>query len=164
MRRGDFLLSWPFLLSLGALLLNDFILKRSVPGPATGFASDAAGIVFFPIALVAAAEYLAALLPGRPLARPSWFAAASVFVGGGFVLVKATAWGKQAYEYIVGPLDELLGSSFGIGGLGVVQDPLDLLALILIPVPIWVGYEWRGRSSAVKASFEPSDDGPEPIR
>ncbi len=145
MKRGDFLLSWPFLASLGVLLVNDFVLKRWYPGLLSGFASDAAGMVFFPLVLVAAAELLAWLIPSRPYARAWWFFAATAFVVAGFILVKTTGWGEATYEALVSPVDALLGTGLGLRGLGVVQDPADLLALLAAPLPIWVGWRWRGR-------------------
>ena len=145
MKRGDFLLSWVFLAALAVLLVNDFVLKRWYPGPVSGFASDAAGIVFFPLLLVAAVETLARILPGRPWARTSWFVAATVFVAAGFVVVKVTGWGEAAYEALARPIDDALDTGLGVRGLGVVQDPLDLLALLLAPVPIRVGWKRRGR-------------------
>lgn len=156
MKRGDFLLSWAFLTSLTVLLVNDFILKRAYHSPVTGLASDAAGVVFFPIATVAMIEFLAWLLPARPLARPWWFAAATVLIGAGFAMVKLTIWGEVAYEALVTPIDAAMGTGLGVQGLGVVRDPVDLLALLLVPVPIWVSWKWRGRRTQ-----SPSGEGPD---
>ena len=147
-KRGDFLLSWVFLASLGALLANDFVLKPRYPSAVSGFLSDTAGMVFFPIALVAVVEMLAWLLPSKRYARTSWFVAATVLVAVGFALVKVTGWGESAYEALVTPLDALLGTGLGLSGLGIVQDPVDLLALFLAPVPVWVGWKWRGRRTS----------------
>jgi len=144
-KRGDFLLAWPFVTALAVLLINDFILKRWFPGAISGFASDAAGMVFFPVALVALAEGIAGVFPPRAFARTWWFVAATAFVAGGFTLVKLTSWGEAAYETVVTPIDRALGDVIGLGGLGVVQDPWDLLALLLVPLPVWVGWKWRGR-------------------
>jgi hypothetical protein len=144
-KRGDFLLSWQFLPALAVLLVNDFVLKRSFPSPVTGFASDAAGVVFFPIAAIALLEFLAWLLPARPFARPWWFIAATGVVGAGFAVVKLTAWGEAFYEALVTPLDAVMGTGIGVDGVGLVRDPVDLFALLLTPVPIWVGWTWRGR-------------------
>lgn len=148
MKRGDFLLSWQFLVSLGILLVNDFVLKRYYPGAVSGFASDAAGMVFFPIGVAALVEFAAALTPARPYARPAWFVTATVVVGSSLVVVKVTDWGARAYETLVSPLDAALGTGLGVAGLGVVQDPVDLLALLLAPVPVWVGLTWRGRRAS----------------
>lgn len=145
MKRGDFLLAWPFLAAMAVLLINDFILKRWFPGPISGFASDAAGMVFFPVALVALAEGVSGLFPPRALARTWWFVLATALVATGFSLVKLTSWGEAAYEAIASPIDRALGEAFGLGGLGVVQDPWDLFALLLTPLPVWVGWKWRGR-------------------
>ena len=155
MKRGDFLLAWPFLAAMTVLLINDFILKRWFPGPISGFASDAAGIVFFPIALVALAEGIAGLFPPRVFARTWWFFAATTFVASGFALVKLTSWGETAYEAVVTPIDRALGDAVGLGGLGVAQDPWDLFALLLAPISVWVGWRWRGRRARSPPSFAP---------
>lgn len=144
-RRADFLLAWQYLVALGVLLVNDFVLKRAYPGQVSGFASDAAGVVFFPITLVVVVELFARLLPAGPYARPSWFAATTALVAVGFVLVKTTDWAETVYESLATPLDAALGTRFGVHGIGVVRDHSDLLALLLVPIPVWVGVTWRGR-------------------
>ena len=148
-KRGDFLLSWPFLAALVVLLVNDFVLKRVYPGPVSGFASDAAGMVFFPIAVVGLLEFLAGLLPARAYARVWWFGAATGLVAAGFVFVKTTGWGEEIYEALVAPVDAALGTGLGVHGRGVVRDSVDLLALLLVSVPVWVGWTWRGRRTVL---------------
>ena len=152
--RADFLLSWQFLVALGVLLVNDFVVKRGYPGAVSGFASDAAGMVFFPIAIVALAELVAWLMPRRPYSRTRWFIAATAFVSVGFVVVKMTTWGEAVYEALVTPVDAVLGTGIGMHGFGVVRDPLDLLALLLAPMSIWVGWQWRGRRTQPQAGEE----------
>lgn len=141
--RCDFLLSWPFLLALAALLLNDWFLKPYRPGWVSGFLSDAAGMVFFPILLVAAAEVLARLTHGRRLATPSWFAASAAVIVALFVFVKFTPLGEQLYAWLVAPVAAWWGPALNLSATGVVSDPWDLLALLLAPVPMLVGRHWR---------------------
>jgi len=140
--RANFLLSPIFLASLGLLLLNDFVLKPFFPGPVSGILSDLAGMVFFPVLLVGLAELLAWLLPGRPLARPSWFAWGTVFVVAAFLLVKYTTFGHEFYVDAIQPIGGLI-EPLGLGTTGASSDPWDLLALLLMPVPIWLGYRYR---------------------
>ncbi len=139
--RGDFLLSWVFLASLVALLVNDFYLKAVHPGAVSGILSDVAGMVFFPVFLVAVGEFIAWLLPGRPMAGPSWFVVAAVFIGVSFVVVKFTAVGNVAYVGAVSTVIDLV--SPGGGKVVVVPDPWDALALLALPLPVMVGRHWR---------------------
>lgn len=142
--RGDFLLSPIFLASLGLLLINDFLLKPNYPSPLTGILSDLAGMVFFPILFVAVVELLAILLPGRPFARPRWFWIATAVTAFLLVVVKFTDVGQEMYRALVAPLMNTPIADFTIGGGGAVSDPWDLLALSLAPIPIWVGWRYRG--------------------
>lgn len=139
--RCDFLLAWPFLAALVALLINDFWLKENRPSPLSGILSDLAGMVFFPIALVALAELVAWALPSKPLARPSWFLAATALVGISLIAVKLWVPAATAYEQALSVIPDAL--RFGTNATGVVQDPVDLLALLLAPIPIWIGFRWR---------------------
>lgn len=114
----------------------------------SGLLSDVAGMVFFPILLVAAVEALMFFTPGKRFAAPSWFAWATGFVAASFVAVKFTSWGESAYTTVVNPLVEWTGAGLSLGTTGVVSDPWDLLALVLVPVPYLVGRRWRGRTDA----------------
>lgn len=146
--RGDFLLSWVFLVSLVALLVNDFYLKRAHPGAVSGILSDVAGMVFFPILIVAVAEFAMLLFPAKRFASVAWFAVAAAFIGVAFTVVKFTGWGEDAYTAVVAPVVEWTGSGLSLGTTGVVSDPADLLALLALPIPILVGRRWRGCSDA----------------
>ncbi|NQW72417.1 MAG: hypothetical protein HQ453_06775 [Actinobacteria bacterium] len=146
--RSDFMLSWVFLVSLVALLVNDLYLKPNLPGVVSGLLSDVAGMVFFPILLVATAEAFMVLTPGKRFAVPSWFLVSVVFVAVSFVVVKFTSWGESAYTWVVNPLVAWTGSWLSLGTSGVVSDPVDLLALLAVPIPVLVGRRWRGRSGA----------------
>jgi len=145
--RGDFLLSPAFLVSLLLLLLNDFVLKPSYPGALSGILSDLAGMVFFPIFFVAVAEFIAAVVPPKPLASPRWFWISTAIIGFLLVFVKFTDVGQTFYRVLVAPLANGPLSSFTVGGGGAVADPWDLLALLLAPIPIWIGYRYRAKRS-----------------
>lgn len=146
--RGDYLLSPVFLTSLGILLVNDFLLKPNYPSPLSGILSDLAGMVFFPIFFVAVVEFLAVLLPGRPFARPRWFWIATAVIAFLLVVVKFTDVGQEMYRALVAPLMNTPIAGLTIGGGGAVSDPWDLLALFLAPIPIWVGWRYRGQENA----------------
>lgn len=140
--RGDFLLAWPFLLALGLLLVNDLFLKQRFPGAVSGVLSDVAGMVFFPVVAVAAAETAVRFLPGQQWATPAWFVVAVSATAAAFVLVKFTAWGQAGYIAITAPLVGLAGP-LALGTTGAVADPWDLLALLAAPVSIAVGRAYR---------------------
>ena len=140
--RADFLLSGTFLASLALLLLNDFVLKPFFPGPVSGIHSDLAGMVYFPVFLVGVAELVAWIIPGRPLARPSWFVASTVFVAASFLVVKYTTIGHDFYAETLQPVAGLI-TPVDLGTVGASSDPWDLLALLLTPVPIWLGRRYR---------------------
>lgn len=141
-------MSWVFLTSLLALLINDFILKPNYPGVVSGILSDLAGMIFFPIFFVAISEFVAALLPRRPLATPRWFWISTGLVGFLFVFVKFTDIGQGMYAQLVGPILNSPLGNLTVGTTGAVADPWDLLALFLAPVPIWVGYRYRAQHRA----------------
>lgn len=144
--RGDFLLSPLFLLSLILLLFNDLYLKLNYPGLVSGILSDFAGIVFFPIFLVAVAEFIAAIIPSKPWAEPSWFILSTISIAFLFLIMKYTAWGESVFVSLTESIRELIGEPLGFMQRGLVGDPLDLLALLLVPVPILFGLRVR-RSS-----------------
>ena len=52
-RLAGVITTWPFVLSLVALLLNDFWLKRAAPGVVTGKLSDFAGLAIVTLLLLA---------------------------------------------------------------------------------------------------------------
>lgn len=145
--RADFVLSWPFLVALIALFINDLVLKPYFPGHLSGIMSDIAGMIFFPMVLVAGAELLCLFLPKRPWATGRWFLTATVFIAVTFVIVKFTEIGESVYWALVEPVTFLAGP-LGLGQIGVVSDPWDLAALLLVPIPIWIGYKVRPISKA----------------
>lgn len=144
--RGDFLLSPVFLAPLIVLLVNDLYWKLNHPGVVSGILSDLAGMVFFPIFLVGIAEILARFLPGKPYARPSWFVISTLVIAGLFVGMKYTAIGESVFVTVTGFLRPVVGDFLGYGQRGLVADPLDLIALVLAPIPVLFGYRVRGRS------------------
>jgi len=144
---ADVLLRPAPLLALLVLALNDHVLKGRWPGPITGKLSDLAGMVCFPLLLVALVELLA---PGAAPFRPSrrTLGAACVATGVGFALVKtwepagalwAWTWGTLRW-----PLLGLLALAHGelpprLAPVALVRDLTDLIALPLILVAWRVG-------------------------
>lgn len=113
------------------LLVNDHWLKHLAPGPLTGKLSDFAGLVFFPLLLVAAAELAAATLgrsrPQRSLATLIAALATGIVYSAVKLMPEATA----AYNDALGVGQWLLAgdlSTVPVATAGVT-DPSDLVAL-----------------------------------
>jgi hypothetical protein len=60
---GDILLAPPVLIALAVLVVNDQLLKATVPGPLTGILSGIAGLVLTPAVLVGAVEPVRGVAP-----------------------------------------------------------------------------------------------------
>lgn len=142
--RGDFLLSPIFLCALAALLINDFYLKIYHPSAVSGILSDLAGMVFFPIFIVGIAEIACVALPAKPFAKPSWFVSSTCGVVVMFVLMKYTPVGEELFIASTDWLRGSFGEALGYGQRGLVSDPVDLLAILMIPIPIYFGRRVRG--------------------
>lgn len=132
-----------------AMALNDHWGKRHLPPWLGGKGSDLAGMMFFPLLLVAAWELLCALRIRSPVA-PSRRALAAAVIATGivFTLVKTTVafhdlyaltWG--AMRWLVSWLVALARStpSPPFQRVSCVRDPTDLLALVALIVPWRVG-------------------------
>jgi len=156
---GDAILHPAALAALALLVLNDHVLKAAFPGQITGKLSDAAGLAFFPLLLLGAWE-LALLLAGR-WRWPSRRSAIAVVVvtGLGFVLVKTTAPGAEAFGTAIGfgqwlaGIPGALATAMPLGAAQparVLADPGDLVALPALLLPLIIGL--RRASAAVSAS------------
>lgn len=116
------------LAAIGLLLLNDHILKEIWPGAVTGKLSDFAGLVFFPLLMVAAVE----MITGRP-SRTMLSAIAVVATGIGFVLIQTWDPAADLYRntlgYLQWPFRYLLDNTAVPSSVDHTADPTDLLAL-----------------------------------
>ncbi len=149
--RADFLLAKAFLISLGVILINDLVLKPHFPSVVSGKASDVAGMIFFPLLLVAVCELCSRFLPARPLATPVWFVMGTAFVAVAFVAVKFSELGGDVYQGISAPILAVAGP-LSLGTRGAVSDPWDLLALVFLPLPILVGRRYRQGGGTIRKS------------
>jgi hypothetical protein len=102
--------SWPCVVAVAALLLNDLVLKQAFPGVVTGKLSDFAGIALVALLLLSA-------FPLRPLL---------VYV----CISIAFAWWKSPFS---SPFLAWL-NGLGLGQFGRTVDYTDLLALSLLPL------------------------------
>ena len=139
-------------MALGALalvILNDRVLKVHAPSWFTGKLSDFAGLVYFPLFAVASLEAARWLVTRhRWELRHRSVLIVSVVVGCALVLIKA--WGPAA-EFYRSNLGVLLWPAYVLGDLlqgrglppvrrvGLVEDTSDLVALVALALPVWVG-------------------------
>ncbi|MFN8040964.1 MAG: hypothetical protein U0Q07_17240 [Acidimicrobiales bacterium] len=135
-------------MALAVVIVNDRVLKAAHPSVVTGKLSDLAGLVYFPLFVVATAEALRRLR-GRNGWEHTWRAVAlvAVFTGAVFVAIKCWPLAAAAYAPTVGALvwpAQAVGSLIGGGGLPplapapLVMDPSDLVALPMLVVPVLV--------------------------
>ncbi len=143
MVRGGFLVSWVFLVPLAVLIVNDHYVKARHPGAVSGILSDIAGLCYFPILLVAIAEIIGRLLPGRPYATSRWFAVSSAVTGVAFIVMKFTPAGQKVYVAGTTWAGTWLPLPSSTGSSGIVADPWDLLALAVLVIPVVAGRRWR---------------------
>ncbi len=138
-RRAAALRTHPLVLaSLVLLVVNDHVLKARWPDPATGVASDVAGLVLLPVVLVLIADAARTRpLPVRTVAL------IGLAVAIGFAAVELLPIADAAYELGLGLAGWPVRALFGGGGLRVVAtpDPLDLLTLPFAASAVWL---WGG--------------------
>lgn len=132
--------------AVAILVANDHLLKAAVPGVITGKLSDFAGLIFFPLLLVAAAELVGprSALEQR---RSSLLAVAIAATAIAFVAVKAFPAGADALKDLLGFAQWLVGAGWLTGSVpepaAVVADLSDLVALPALTLSYWVG-RWKG--------------------
>lgn len=146
---GDLLLHPVAVAALVVLVFNDHVAKGRWPSEFTGKASDIAGLVFFPLLLVSAAEAIRWVLH-----RDHWWlgrgalAVAIVITAVGFTAIKTWAPASDAYRVADGvarwPLDVVLALTRGegfphAGTVKLVEDRTDLFAIVSLVVPWWIG-------------------------
>jgi hypothetical protein len=137
------------------LVVNDHVLKGTAPTGLTGILSGFAGVVLLPHVLVAFSEVIA-------VARGTWrgptglaLAAACLATGLGYALVELVPAGADLYRVGWGilqwPAAALMALASGASPpslvpVQAVSDPLDLLALLALAIPWWVGRRRIGAS------------------
>ncbi|MCU1496899.1 MAG: hypothetical protein JWM47_852 [Acidimicrobiales bacterium] len=149
---GDFLLHPLSVTSIVVLIVNDRYVKERWPGFISGKLSDVAGLIFFPLLLVALAE-LVGLVAHRPRqAGRRAFVVVSLVVGVVFAATKTLAPVRAADEIILGWLQWLpraiyrvaTGSAAGSPvRQQVVVDLLDLMTVPCVLAAVWIGGRYR---------------------
>ena len=144
---GDALLHPLAIAALCLLLVNDHVLKAAAPGAITGKLSDFAGLAFFPVLLVAAWELaLAGLGRWSAPSRAATFVACST-TALVFVLAKTVpsfaellGWSIGAAQWLLAiPVRLLADSPSAIAPASIVVDETDLIAILAMAVPLWIG-------------------------
>lgn len=146
---GDLLLHPLAIAALVVLILNDHVAKDRWPSDLTGKVSDVAGLVFFPLLLVSAAEAARWIID-----RNHWetgrgaLVVAIAVTAVGFTAIKTWGPAGDAYRIANGvarwPLDAVPSLVRGDGlppvkTVRLVEDRTDLLALVALVVPWWIG-------------------------
>lgn len=139
------------LLAVALLVFNDHVLKGGpAPGWLTGKLSDVAGMLFFPLFLQAAAEWVAARMGRRWGPSRRALVASAVATAVVFSLVQVWPPAADAYRWGLGllqwPPRQALAALAGRGWVGVAPvavtpDPSDLLTVPFVAVAVAVG--WR---------------------
>jgi hypothetical protein len=145
---GDALLQPVALGAIALLIVNDHVFKAVAPGLVTGKLSDIAGLVFFPLLLVAIAE-LALAATGRWRGADVRVVTAAVAATGiAFTTVKLLPGAEALYEQVLGlgqwPFRLLAGFPSGAAAGGPVavdltRDATDLVALVALWIPMELG-------------------------
>lgn len=128
--------------AMALLVLNDHVLKSAAPGLLTGKLSDVCGMIFFPLLLAAAAEQLGVRRGMKTIAfacvaTALTFASIKLCPPAGDVYRLAMAalqWPFRAAARLLAG-DELPA----LAGVSLVADPTDLIALVALVVPLWLG-------------------------
>jgi hypothetical protein len=135
-RPGDGLLHPLPMTGIATLLVNDHVGKALAAGTPwsllTGKISDVAGLLFFPLLLVALGEVLT-----QRLWRPRMVVTVIMVVGLSFTAVKLSPVAADGYRWLWGwlrfPLDAFVARLHGkvavLGQVQLVMDPGDLIAL-----------------------------------
>ncbi len=154
-RRGEMLLHPIPLAALATLALNDHVAKQAWPGPVTGKVSDFAGMIIFPVLLMALYERR----PGTGVASTQVVILSVALTAIAFASLQIAPAARAPYEITMGllrwPVDAIwaLSSGAAIEGPTRVQawpDATDLLALPALSVPLYLGMR-RSRQATVES-------------
>ncbi len=166
---GDLLLHPVSIAALAAVILNDRLLKTNVPSAFTGKLSDFAGLIYFPLFVVASIEVLRWLVRRRPWELgPRSVEAAALLTGAAFILIKTWSPAAELYRSRLGVL---LWPAYAIGSLvqeralpgvrrfGVIEDRSDLIALPALFVAVWLAHRLMSKRIHPDRSIVGEPDG-----
>jgi hypothetical protein len=141
---GDALLHPAALLSIAVLVVNDHVLKAAWPGLVTGKLSDFAGMVFFPLLMVAVMELCLSALARRPVLSHRHLELSIVATGVVFAGVKLVPEVNSAFAWLLGAAQWLAGVFLGgttlhLAPTEIVPDTSDIIALPLLALSYGIG-------------------------
>ena len=166
---GDLLLHPLAIAAMAVVMVNDRVLKVRYPSELTGKLSDVAGLIFFPLLVVAVAEGIRWLVRrDRWTLTPRAVIAVSLAIGVAFVSMKTWHPAGELYRTVMGvvlwPVDAiaaLIGGE-GLPGLeriALVEDRTDLVALPALLAPGWIATRTRRRAEHADSGRGEGDDG-----
>jgi hypothetical protein len=140
--------------ALVVLIVNDHLLKVVAPSPVTGILSGVAGMIVMPLVIVSLVEVTCSAVGRwrRPGARVLMLACLMTAIG--YAAVELVPGAADAYRYAWGAMQwplRALGALADGGGVPsivpvtAVSDPVDLLAIGALAVPVVIG---RARAAA----------------
>jgi len=134
MERARPLLHPVSLAAMAVLALNDHLLKQAWPGHVTGKISDVAGLVFFPLLLMA-------------LGLPRRLSVALTALG--FAAVKAWPWANDIWNETF----SLVYAAVGFADRAALMcDPTDLMAVPAVLVALWLSSTINEKSPSCPAT------------
>ena len=136
------------LFALATLILNDHVLKQRYSGWVTGKLSDVAGMVVFPLFLLAIIDVITRLFGAAQLQRDRVLLACAFATAIVFCAVKTWAPATAFYELGLGLLQWPLRAAIAmLGGespgavsrVALARDVTDLIAVPFVSIAIFVG-------------------------
>lgn len=150
------------LAALGLLIVNDHLLKQVAPGFVTGKLSDFAGLIVFPLFLMAVVDLVTAAgrLPGQRFEQRSlWAALMCAFTALAFAAVKVLPPATAAFSDALGWAQWAVGGGvlgnappFSTAG---VTDSSDLIALPAVLLAYRLATRGRGAADGGRRSLSP---------
>ena len=154
---GDVLLRPVSVIALVVVIANDRWLKVDHSGIVSGKLSDFAGLIYFPLLLIALLEGIRFLIRWKPWELTSRAVViATAIVGLSFALIKTWNPASDFYRNVMGyffwpgfaVVDVLNGNPIpSIRPIFLAQDRWDLIALVVLPVPILVARRVMDRNT-----------------
>jgi hypothetical protein len=136
---GDILLHPVVLASIALFIANDHVLKGAAPGWLTGKLSDVAGLVFFPLLVIAAWELLRSAIGRRADPSARSVIVAILVTALAFAAVKTTELGASAFAWGLGTVQWLVEWAWSsvvavpapsIEPVRIIRDATDLVAML----------------------------------
>ena len=131
------LLTWPYVIAVSALALNDGVLKSAALSWVTGKLSDFAGLFFAPVLMLMLVELVPWMREHRTFQARRLVCYGSV--GAVFSAAQVSDWGARIYELVFLPARWI---PTWRGGFALTQDPTDLVALVALVA----SYLWSSRA------------------